>query len=37
MGSDSEKFSYFINSPFVQMYDILNRLKPHREDVRLFI
>ena len=32
-----EKFSYFINRLFVQMYDMLYKLKPHCENVRLFI
>ena len=32
-----EKFSYFVNRLFVQMYDILYKLKPHCENVRLFI
>ena len=32
-----EQFNYFINRLFVQMYDILHKIKTHREDVSLFI
>ena len=32
-----EKYRYFINRLFVQMYDILHKIKPHRKDVSLFI
>ena len=34
---ETQKFCFFVNRLFVQMYDKLYILKAHREDVRLFI